>query len=120
MLPGRTGGSGEGQVVAIIDTGVDVNHPFITDKIVHGACFSSNYKSLAGEFESISVCPDLLEQAYGIEAGASCGLDVVGCDHGTRVAGIAAGRGEAFSGVARDASIMSGTGLFAVRIVLWG
>lgn len=101
------GGSGEGQVVAILDTGVDVEHPYLKDKLVHGACFSSNYKSLSGDFESISTCPGKAGKAYGVEAGADCGRDVSGCDHGTRVAGIAAGRADTFSGVARDASLMS-------------
>ena len=103
----ENGGSGEGQIVAVLDTGVDLNHPFIAGKVTHGACFSSNYNSPTGDFESVSVCPEEAEEGYGINAGRSCGLEVAGCDHGTRVAGIAAGRGDSFSGVARDASIMS-------------
>ena len=100
------GGSGKGQVVAILDTGVDHEHPFLAGKVVHGGCFSTNYASQSQEFVSISTCPGGEEEAYGIEAGAHCGMGVSGCDHGTRVAGIAAGKSDTFSGVARDADIL--------------
>ena len=36
-----------------------------------------------------------------------CPASVIGCNHGTHVAGIAAGRGTSFSGVARDAKIIA-------------
>ena len=36
------GSTGHGQVVAILDTGVDKNHPFLTGKVVSEACYSSN------------------------------------------------------------------------------
>jgi|GEM_PF-2915127 len=101
------GGTGEGQVVAVLDTGVDYEHPFIADKVVDGGCFTTNYTSVNGNFESISTCPNQEEEAYGIEAGGHCGDGVTGCDHGTRVAGIVAGQDDSFSGVAKDASILS-------------
>lgn len=101
------GGAGDGQVVAILDTGIDHEHPFLTGKVVGGGCFSTNYASPSGEFESISTCPDEKEEEYGVDAGNHCGVEVAGCDHGTRVAGIVAGRGDSFYGVARDASLFS-------------
>ncbi|MDQ2695760.1 MAG: S8 family serine peptidase, partial [Pseudomonadota bacterium] len=41
----------------------------------------------------------------GAGAGAPCTLS--GCNHGTHVASIAAGRGDSFSGIARDASLIA-------------
>jgi subtilisin family serine protease len=35
------GYSGAGQAVAILDTGVDKTHPFLTGKVIAEACFSS-------------------------------------------------------------------------------
>lgn len=101
------GGSGAGQVVAVIDTGVDGAHPFLAGKVVDEACFSSEYVSTSSNFESISVCPDGEERAYGPGTGANCADEVEGCSHGTRVAGIIAGRADDFSGVARDANLMA-------------
>ena len=101
------GGSGEGQHVVVIDTGVDALHPFLEGKVVRQACFSTNYSSTTGNFKSISMCPDEQEEAYGDQAGLHCDASIVGCDHGTRVAGIVAGKGENFSGVARDAGLIA-------------
>jgi subtilisin family serine protease len=36
---------GTGQVIAILDTGVDKTHPFLANKVVAEACFST---TLAG------------------------------------------------------------------------
>ena len=99
------GYTGAGQTIAILDTGVDSSHPFLqnllTGKVVAGACFSGAYSP------SVSLCPSGLPTQIGIAAGEDCPAGVYGCDHGTHVAGIAAGRGTSFSGVARDASIIA-------------
>ena len=36
-------GTGDGQAVAILDTGVDTDHPFLNGRVVEGACYSSNF-----------------------------------------------------------------------------
>ncbi|MGQ0658685.1 MAG: S8 family serine peptidase [Chromatiales bacterium] len=96
------GYSGTGQSVAILDTGVDRSHSFLSGKVVAEACFSTTYA-----FDSASsLCPNGADQQIGNGAGVNCS-GVFGCEHGTHVAGIAAGRGVTFSGVARDASIIS-------------
>ena len=103
----NSGNCGQGQTIAIIDTGVDGLHPFLSNKVVHQACFSS---TVAGNY-STSFCPNNAEVQIGGNAGRACSSSVPGCDHGTHVAGIAAGDGSAagvyFSGVAPQANIMA-------------
>jgi len=95
------GVEGTGRVVAILDTGVDRNHSFLANKVVHEACFSTT----SSLYSSTSACPGGAETAQGPGSAAPCTSS--GCDHGTHVAGIAAGAGSSFSGVARDADIMA-------------
>jgi subtilisin family serine protease len=97
------GYSGAGQAVAVLDTGVDKTHPFLTGKVIAEACFSTN-SAIDG---SATMCPNGLETQIGSGAGVNCNLAVDGCQHGTHVAGIAAGRNATFSGVARDGSVIA-------------
>lgn len=98
-----SGYSGAGWAVAILDTGVDSDHPFLTGKVVSEACYSSTYVP----YNSTSVCPGGATGVTGPGAGENCSTSVAGCDHGTHVAGIAAGDGASFSGVAKDADIIA-------------
>lgn len=88
------GFDGTGWKVAVLDTGVDRNHPFLTGAVVDEACFTHN-----------NSCPDGTNEQHGIGAAAPCTGQ--GCSHGTHVAGIVAGRGPSFSGVARGASLIA-------------
>ncbi|MBY0145082.1 S8 family serine peptidase [Neobacillus niacini] len=96
------GFTGEGQAVAILDTGVDKSHSFLAGKVISEACYSTNNYYSGIE----SLCPSGVSQSVEINSGLDCsGLS--GCGHGTHVAGIAAGNGESFSGVAKDANIIA-------------
>ena len=101
------GYSGSGQTIAILDTGIDKSHPFLTGKVVSEACYSTTSAS----YGSTTLCPDGSQGQVGAGAGVNCSTTIVGCDHGTHVAGIAAGNGAgagvAFSGVAKDAGLIS-------------
>ena len=102
------GFTGQGQVIAIIDTGVQKTHPFIgAAKVVAEACFGSNdLRSSSSTF-----CPNPNENgdSFGVDTGVNCPRTIEGCFHGTHIAGIAAGNGananQYFSGVAKDAQI---------------
>ena len=90
------GFEGTGQVVAILDTGVEGTHAFLAGKVVEEACYSGG-----------SDCPNGLTTETGPGAGVNCTY-TASCDHGTHVAGIAAGLAPpGSSGVARDADIMA-------------
>ena len=69
--------------------------------MVAEACFSSNVP-LDG---ARSTCPNRQEVQIGPGAAAPC--SALGCDHGTHVAGIAAGNDPAFTGVAPAADIIA-------------
>ncbi len=96
-----SGASGQGQVIAILDTGVDKNHAFLAGKVVAEGCFSTT----DAEDAATSLCPGGVQASSAAGAGANCSLE--GCGHGTHVAGIAAGKGASFSGVARDANLIA-------------
>jgi len=73
------GFDGTGMTVAILDAGVDSDHPFLAHKVVSEACFSAG-----------SDCPNGDTTQIGPGAGVPCTY-AEGCQHGTHVAGIAAG-----------------------------
>jgi subtilisin family serine protease len=93
----QAGFDGQGQVVALLDTGVDKSHPMLAGHVVEEACFSQ-----AGD------CPNAASEMFGPGAGAPC--TIAGCAHGTQVAGAAVGAGLGLTGVG------SGAGLISIRV----
>jgi subtilisin family serine protease len=101
---------GGGVAVAILDTGVQLDHPFVKGRIVAEACFSSNSESQGSK----SLCANGSGEQIGIGAAAACDYKTVTtkCVHGTHVAGIAAGaagnaNGVPLNGMAPDAGIVA-------------
>ncbi len=80
---------GTGQVVAVLDTGVARDHPFLatdgSSDVLAEACFSTT----SGTFTSN--CSGGAPQSFGVGAAAPCVAPVSACQHGTHVAGIVAG-----------------------------
>ncbi|MFC6576604.1 S8 family peptidase [Planomonospora parontospora] len=79
------GVTGQGQTIAIVDTGVDADHPALGGRVVRQACFS------ATDGGAQSLCPNgQAEDASADAETAACVHEGVNlCDHGTHVAGIA-------------------------------
>ena len=113
-----TGNGGAGTVIAIIDTGVDVAHSaFATDPSVQAL----DYENLANVFEATNAAQRgaTLESVYfsgkipfGFnysDANDQVGPDFsdifVGHEHGTHVAGIAAGNNDVIKGAGYDAQL---------------
>jgi len=89
------GATGRGVVVAVIDTGVDTDHPDLKDAIVDQQCFCA---TAAGG----GCCPN----GATSQSGPGAAEDDQG--HGTNVAGIIVGRGRvAKRGVAPEASLVA-------------
>lgn len=85
-----SGLSGDGAVVAVLDSGVDTGHPALRGQVLAEACFAVT----AG-------CPNGRPTMEGPGAARPLG------DHGTHVAGIIAGNGGGFTGVAPRAKLLA-------------
>ncbi|PLX70644.1 MAG: hypothetical protein C0602_03805 [Denitrovibrio sp.] len=99
------GFTGSGQTVAVLDTGVEKTHAFLSGKVVAEACFSN----AGGAGSGVSLCPGGVTTSYASGSGVNCSSAVDGCDHGTHVAGTIAGENGTggISGVAPDATIIA-------------
>lgn len=106
---------GAGQMIAILDSGVDRSHPFLqradgSSKFINEACASTPPDSLTHD-NLCGLTPDSNGDAVGIGAAAPCSFyGQLRCQHGTHVAGIATGRPNGgptgVNGVAPDADLL--------------
>ena len=95
----QRGITGAGQTVVVLDSGIDADHEFFGGR-VDEACFS-------GGGSGASLCPNGERSQTG-DGAAQCDEEL--CDHGTHVAGIAAGAaggGAPGDGVAPSADIVA-------------
>jgi subtilisin family serine protease len=115
----QSGRTGAGTAIAILDTGVDLQHDMFAGRITASACFSTTAEGF-----SESLCPGGVSiDTTSPEAGDNCenvsgGASARGCDHGTHVAGIAVG-GEITDPDDADrqlTGVAPGAGLVAVQV----
>ena len=104
---------GAGQTVAIVDTGIDRDHPFFAGRLVNEACFSSS-----GDGDTL--CPNGGNSQTGAGAAdattANCldgGAQI--CAHGSHVAGIAAGSAAGVAGAPGN-GVAPGADIIAVQV----
>ncbi|MEO8612450.1 MAG: S8 family serine peptidase [Chloroflexota bacterium] len=107
------GYDGTGQVVAILDSGIESNHPFLTGKVIAAA--EACYSLYGGT--KVALCPggsnaNGLRSQTGAGSSIYCTIQPLLCLHGTHVAGIAAGANGVvnavpINGVAKGAKIIS-------------
>jgi subtilisin family serine protease len=90
------GYTGSGWYVAILDTGIRRSHQFFQGKTIKEACYSAN-----------NDCPNSGTSMIGTGAAAHYESTYEGYDHGTHVAGIAAGKYGSRAGVAKDSNIIA-------------
>ena len=104
------GDTGAGQAIAIIDTGVDKTNAYLSGKVVAEGCFTSALADGAGG-TTTPICPGLdATTSTATGSGLPCPAINGGCEHGTHVAGIAAGGTAGVGpmvGVAPGATIIS-------------
>jgi subtilisin family serine protease len=109
-----SGWTGAGSTIAVLDTGVQTNHPYLMNgavpKTVAEACFST----ASGSY--VSACPSGANQQIGAGAAVPCGVPST-CKHGTHVAGIAVG-GDA--GATNPQGVAPGASLIAVQVFAVG
>ncbi len=110
------GFTGKGQTIVVIDTGVQIDHPYFKDALISGYCSSK------------AVCGSNYDKS-NIAAGASIkieGLNIPIDSHGSMASGIALGRaiGNVPGGVAPGANLISinntdGQGEGIVKAIDW-
>lgn len=109
---------GSGRDIAIIDTGVDLDHPMLAGRTRATACFSS---FVVGQSESFcpngqnidTTSPDAGDNCETLSADPNDGAD--GCFHGTHVAAIAIGGGFS-TGISDVVGVAPEAGLVAVQV----
>ncbi|WP_433516940.1 S8 family serine peptidase [Nonomuraea sp. CA-143628] len=107
--------TGAGSVVAVLDTGVAVKHPFLGGRVIEQACFSP----IDADYGATSLCPNGTATQTGAGSADSesgpCADAALDCDHGTHVAGIAIGDGTNMAG-APPAGVAPGAKLVAIQV----
>lgn len=99
----QRGIDGSDFVVAVLDSGMQTNHPMLKGRIVEEQCYSTN--DAAARLSSL--CPNGKEKQIGKGAVVACTFE--GCDHGTFVSSVIAGQHwNGLQGAAHGADLIVG------------
>jgi len=106
------GKTGKGSAIAVLDTGVAANHPFLKGRVTTEACFSP----VDAAYGATSLCGNgaATQEGTGAANASTCAA-IAECDHGTHVAGIAAGDGTGLSG-APATGVAPGADIVAIQV----
>ncbi len=122
-----SGYNGTGQAVAILDTGVQPDHPFLGGRVVDGACFTAD--GITGDPSAAPACPGgVTTLPAGARPSTAPAPNLPGspsdavpctsvpseCLHGTHVAGIAAGGSGSTTG--NGSGVAWGADIVAVQV----
>lgn len=80
------GFTGQNQSIAILDDGIERTHDMFVGKIVAEACYSTKVRS-----DDVALCPGGATSSTATGAASNCSAGPEVCQHGSHVAGIAAG-----------------------------
>ena len=122
-LAWSSGFAGADEVIAVLDTGVQESHPFLSSDGTTArtiaeleGCFSGIGGAVSGV---TSLCPGGVYSETGDPGGhldgANCDVSIVNCEHGTHVAGIAAGTG-AYAGGNNENGVAIAAALMPVQV----
>jgi subtilisin family serine protease len=97
------GYTGASWYVALLDSGIRSTHQFFAGKTIVEACFSKGADGTAGAGD----CPNGSSSQTGAGSATPFPSSYYGYEHGTHVAGIAAGSTSGLAGIAKGANIIA-------------
>jgi hypothetical protein len=103
------GFTGLDQVIAVVDSGINKNHPMLSEVIVDEICFSEAFPLV----NLTSLCPNGGPSQLGSGAASSAKCNNISlCDHGSFMSGIIAGApyttaGQTYKGISFGAKILA-------------
>ena len=98
--------TGEGRVVAVIDSGVDADHPALAGSVVAQGCFLDGVPTFSND-PGVNVTELCGNGTRNDTSAAPCVTIPQSCTHGTAVAGVITSDDETFTGIAPDAGIIA-------------
>ncbi len=99
--------------VAVLDTGVQPDHPSLDGSVVAEACFST---SVSTAYDVSSLCGNRLDVDLTAGAAAGCPATIPSCFHGTHVSGIVAGHQLSVAGHADFPGVAPGAKIVAIQV----
>ncbi len=118
------GHTGQWRTIAVLDTGVDRNHPMFAGKVVSEACYSSGAYSSLG-----SICRSGGYGSVGIDTGGRCTVEKTPCTVDPQACPApplvppphcSSGHGSHVAGIASGASVFPGGGVPPLKGIAYG